>query len=97
MAVELGDRVKDKISGLSGVVVGVTNWLFGCRRLCVAPETSKDGVPASNFTVDEPQIEILQKGVLPATMALEQVRVEASATTAPVVQRHGPRDDPQRY
>ena len=62
--IELGDRVKDKISGLSGIAFGITNWLYGCRRVSVMPEESKDGKPAELFSVDEPQLEIVQKGAI---------------------------------
>lgn len=36
--VELGDRVKDKISGLKGIAVGISNYLYGCRRISIQPE-----------------------------------------------------------
>lgn len=35
---QLGDRVRDSISRLSGVVIGRTEWLYGCVRLTVQPE-----------------------------------------------------------
>lgn len=62
--VELGDRVKDKISGLAGIAVAISVYLYGCKRIGVQPEESKDGKPSEWFTVDEPQLEILVKGVV---------------------------------
>jgi hypothetical protein len=34
----LGDRVKDKINGFAGIVIGRASYLYGCRQLLVAPE-----------------------------------------------------------
>ncbi len=69
--IELGDRVKDRISGLQGIAVGITNYLYGCRRISVQPEESKDGKPADWFTVDEPQLEIMKKGAVAPRMVTE--------------------------
>jgi len=80
--VELGDRVQDKITGLKGIVVGITNWLYGCRRVVVQPEEAKDGKPAETFHVDEPQVEIVKKGAV----AGRAVLVEEERP-------HGPRED----
>jgi len=62
--IELGDRVKDKISGLKGIVVGISNYLYGCKRVSIQPEEAKDGKPAEWYTVDEPQLEIVKKSVV---------------------------------
>ena len=62
--VELGDRVKDKISGLKGIVVGISNYLYGCRRISIQPEESKDGNPAEWFTIDEPQVDVVEKAAI---------------------------------
>ena len=83
--VELGDRVRDKISGLQGILVGVTYWLYGCRRLSIQPEESKDGKPADYFTIDEPQAHLVQpRAVVPPPVAEEP-------------RNHGPRQDAPRY
>ena len=62
--VELGDRVKDRITGLSGIAFGITDWLYGCRRVTVQPEIENDGKPADQFCVDEPQLKITKKRVI---------------------------------
>ena len=42
--INLGDTVKDKISGFTGVVVARTEWLYGCIRLAVqSQKTTKNG------------------------------------------------------
>lgn len=61
MAVNLGDRVKDRISGVQGIAVARTEWLYGCVRICIQQEkATKDGKPQDTFTVDEPQCEVLK-------------------------------------
>jgi hypothetical protein len=83
--IELGDRVKDKISGLSGIAVGITNYLYGCRRISVQPEQAKDGKPAEWFTVDEPQLDLVKKCV-----------VAGRVVQAPEELPHGPREEAGR-
>ena len=61
--VELGDRVRDRITGLEGIAVARTSWLYGCERITIQPERLKDGKPLDTYTVDEPQIEVLKEGV----------------------------------
>lgn len=82
MTIGCGDTVKDTLSGLKGVVVARTVWLYGCVRLAVVPRGHKDGKPIEPFWVDEPQVELV-KTAQPATPAV----------TRP---RHGQRDAPTR-
>ena len=82
--IKLGDKVKDKITGLTGIAIGITNWLYGCRRITIQPQESKDGKPADAFTVDEPQLEILEERVItpfettPETTRPHGIRPDAS-------------------
>lgn len=85
MSVNLGDRVKDQISGLQGIVIGVTEWLYGCRRVTISPEVAKDGKPAESFTIDDPQCKLIKANVL-------NVQRTEKPTPAPA----GPRPDAPR-
>jgi hypothetical protein len=80
-SIKLGDRVRDRITGLVGIAIGVTDWLYGCRRWCVQPEKTKDGKPAETCYIDEPQLEVVDRGAV-------------SPQSEP--RRHGPRNDPGR-
>lgn len=62
--IELGDKVKDRISGLDGVVVCITYWLYGCVRVSVQPQSYKEWKPSEIFTIDMPQLELIEKNVL---------------------------------
>lgn len=57
--VKVGDRVRDPLSQLEGVVVARTEWLYGCIRVTFQPTGNKDGKPFDNHTVDEPQLEVV--------------------------------------
>lgn len=79
--VHLGDSVRDTVTGLRGIVIGVVEYLYGCRRLVVQPLVDKDGKYVEAVYVDEPQVVVLQ-----------QVKVKASAKQRK--QRpSGPRDE----
>lgn len=58
--VELGDIVKDSITGFKGVAVGITTWLHGCRRISIQPEALHDGKPIESAVFDEPQVVVLK-------------------------------------
>ena len=59
-AVTLGDKVQDTITGNKGIAIARTEWMYGCIRITVQPEGSKDGVPLECFNIDEPQLKILK-------------------------------------
>ena len=88
--VELGDRVKDRITGLKGIVTGVSEWLYGCRRLSVQPEEAKDAKPAETFWIDEPQAEIVKKAVVTRPVFGDNYKSKEPPRS------HGPRSDFQR-
>lgn len=62
--VPLGARVKDRITGLEGIAVSRTDWLYQCRRIAIQPEGLHEGKPHEVAWVDEPQVEVLQEGVI---------------------------------
>lgn len=55
----LGCVAKDKISGFTGVVIAITEWLNGCQRITLQPQELKDGKPIDNFTFDAEQVEVV--------------------------------------
>lgn len=57
--INLGDRVQDVISGIKGIVVAKTQWLFGCNRITIEPEGNDNGKIFERVTIDEPQAELL--------------------------------------
>lgn len=57
---KLGDKVRDTITGLTGIVVCEARWLHGCRRLTIQPQELKDGAPVAFSTFDELQLELVE-------------------------------------
>jgi hypothetical protein len=60
--VELGDRVKDSISGCQGIAIARTTYLTGCDRIGVQGEALKDGAPIDWQWFDVNQLKVVKKG-----------------------------------
>jgi hypothetical protein len=60
---ELGTRVRDKVTGVTGVITGRTEWLYGCIRYTVQPTELKDGRPVEAVGLDEDAMEPLTEGI----------------------------------
>jgi len=89
--VGLGDRVKDRITGLVGIVTARTEFLYGCVRIQVQPEKlDKDKKVAETGHFDEAQVEIVK----PLAVRGFEVTVEARAD--PRLRPAGPRDATRR-
>jgi hypothetical protein len=59
LAIELGMTVKDKITGLKGVVVCICSYLSGCDRASIQPLEIVNGKPAEWVTFDVLQLDIV--------------------------------------
>lgn len=59
----LGEEVKDKITGVTGIVTAQTHWLTGCNTVTIKPRALKDGVPQDNMSFDEPWLERVGPGL----------------------------------
>lgn len=63
--IDLGDEVKDKITGFSGIAVARTLWITGCDRITVRPRTlKKEGGVLDVETFDDGQLTIVKKHAL---------------------------------
>lgn len=61
--IQLGDRVKDPITGCTGIATCSTTWLHGCIRIGVQSEELKDGKPLETIYFDQSQLELVTKRV----------------------------------
>ncbi len=59
---KLGDKAKDQISGFTGTIVAVTEWLNGCRRITIQPSALHEGKPVENSTFDAEQVAKVEEG-----------------------------------
>lgn len=79
MRLELGDEVRDVVTGYQGIIVTRSEFLNKCVRHAVQSQELKDGKPVDSQYFDEEQLEI----------------VTAQKIRSPkVVQTGGPRDVP---
>ena len=88
--IKLGQKVRDRITGIEGIAIGRTEWLYGCNRIVIQPKgTGSDGKPIESVVVDEPQCEVRGGGFMKEG---EEMRA-----ALPPVGRHGAgRPDPGR-
>jgi len=91
MQIDLGSKVKDRITGLEGIVIGRTEWLYKCVRLVVQPQVIHEGQPVEAVSFDEDQLEVLAPPTAHLLNAPENL--EEEEMLAPT---GGPRDMPQR-
>ncbi len=83
MKVELGDKVRDKVAGFTGIAVCCHTYLEGCNRISVQPPVDKDGKLPDSCTFDEPQLEVLESGVAPPSTSAELPRPGGPAKYMP--------------
>jgi len=50
--IQLGQKVRDVVSGLEGIVTGRTEYLNGCIQYCVKPPLDKDGKMQEAWWID---------------------------------------------
>lgn len=62
--IELGDKVRDRVTGFTGICIGITTWLYGCRRIAIQPQELKDHSVIDAQSFDEPAIEVVEKSVI---------------------------------
>ena len=85
--IELGSKVRDRVTGFTGIAVAATQWITGCRRITVQPEgTDKDGKVRETVCFDEPMLEVIQ------TPAKTKIQAHPQTATSP----GGPRPAPAR-
>lgn len=58
--INLGDEAKDTITGFTGIVIAITEWLNGCQRLSIQPKELREGKPIDNHVFDVEQLEFVQ-------------------------------------
>ncbi len=85
---QLGDRVREPITGYEGIVVSVTQYLQGCERIGVlSQKLDKDNKPQDWHHFDNVNLKILNRKAFP----VHEVEKPVSQRTG------GPRPDaPQR-
>lgn len=60
---ELGDNVKDRVSGFGGIVCLRSEHLNGCKQYGIFPPTDKDGKMGDSVYIDGEQLELVDEGL----------------------------------
>lgn len=58
---KLGDKVKCKITGYTGILTSMVNHINGCTRFGIQAPMDKDGKVPECLWVDEPQVEFVEE------------------------------------
>ncbi len=66
----LGKKLRDKVTGLTGIAVGRTQWLTGCDQYGIQPEAKDGEVPAAHW-FDESRFEVVGDGLAPESVKSE--------------------------
>ena len=59
MTIKLGTKVRDRVTGFTGIVDNKAVFLYGCTRVCIQPPVKEDGTIPESYMIDEPQLEVL--------------------------------------
>ncbi len=81
--IELGNKVRDTVTGFTGIVVGKTIWMYGCERFAVQSDKLHDNKPVDEHWFDDQRLEVLE--------ITEPVVSPSSVATS-----GGPQRDPSR-
>jgi len=81
--IKLGSKVKDVVSGFSGIAIGRCEYITGCTQYGVAPGVGKDGKIQESQWIDETRL------VVTAAPSKEIARI----SNQPMSANGGPQSD----
>lgn len=84
-AIKLGQRVRDKVTGFSGVAVGTAQHITGCDTVGVNPGIDKDGKLGDTQWFDWTRLEVID-----ARSVMDPAEIPGPA-------RGGPQEHPKVY
>ena len=59
-----GQKVKDRVSGMTGIINGSVVWLNGCKQYSVQPRMEKgDSKKPASYWIDGEQLEAVRGGL----------------------------------
>jgi hypothetical protein len=62
MAIKLGSKVKDSITGFSGIATARAEYLYGCIQIQITPDKLKDETTIDSVWFDEQRVEVIEEG-----------------------------------
>lgn len=82
---ELGDQVRDTVTGITGTAIGITRWLHGCDTVGISPVSTDNKMPDTVW-VDVLRAERVQPA---ATRPPTGVEKTGGPNTGPAYARRG--------
>ena len=73
MTIQLGDEVKDTITGFKGIAVCRHTYIQGCDRISVLQKSTKDTPVPAEMSFDEPQL-IVTKAAKPPAKPVDRTK-----------------------
>lgn len=65
--INLGDKVRDTISGFEGIAIGHSKFLHGCDTIGIKPQGLHDGQPIAAHWFDINQVETIEADAVKPT------------------------------
>lgn len=69
----IGDKVRDRITEFEGVVTGICNYISGCQQVLVAPKSEKGNFKESQW-FDSDRCEVIESEVFPSSLVSHPAR-----------------------
>ncbi len=83
--VALGDEVRDRVTGFTGIVVALTEWFNRCQRASVQPPMKADGSIPQSDAFDVEQLEVITAAkVQPKPVAYDTTPAAPARTGGPM-------------
>lgn len=60
---DLGSRLRDRVTGLTGIASGMHLYLNGCIQYTIDPPVKDNTMPDSRYLIDEAQLEFVDEGI----------------------------------
>jgi hypothetical protein len=70
--IQLGDKVKDLLTGFEGIASSRTTFLHGIDQIGIQPPVDKDGKIPDPMSIDETSLEVTKKGKVKAAKKTDE-------------------------
>lgn len=79
--IRLGDMVKCRVSGFTGMVCSKHEYINGCVQWGVQPQVKDDGLHPKSWSIDDAQLEVTGGGIADEIEEEQRPVMEAPKTT----------------
>lgn len=73
-SIKLGSKVRDKVTGFTGIATARVEYLHGCVQIEIMPPVDKDNKKPDSIYIDEPRLEAIEE---------KAVNIKSTATGGP--------------